>query len=618
VHATSPSISLQDPAASRSRYRLVVLVLLWAAATAIAMFFALIISDSAVLGDVYIPRTNDSFYHARRILDAAVGSTGLYQFEPRIDPPTGIWIPWPWGYDYTMAVLLRAALLFSPDADPMAVLSHIPVAWIAINAALFLAAASALGLSLGMRALVMAAFALSPLTQLLHGIAMIDHHFVEHSFVLLGIWLGLAWMNRRTDIRPAIGLGIALGAAPAFHTGLFLLQLIPLATLGALWLRGEMPPRRTVLCFAGALALTTLLAVIPAETFRRGMFAFGYLSWFHLYVSICTALVAAGLACTARSLRSGAAVALLACALAVPLLAQTLVGATFISGDLSVLRNISEAHSPLRMILETMGPQETISYYSWLLLLTPVVLIFGLYTLLTDSRPRRLYFAAASVLGIGLMLAQFRFYYFGLFALIAGTFLIIDLLRSSRGWHRGAVFVGAFGLLALAYQPALQQRLFTIFAISADPDYETAIALYFKLGEVCAEDPGLVLASNNEGNAILFHSDCSVVANNFFLDASDQEKIDRIAGLMTSSPANLLAVEPPIRYLFLRRGNFSVPTDDGPRVDTRNRIVSEILLAASPPPGFELLTTVYTKDRPDAEPEIHARLYRLSPGGDAN
>ena len=616
----SAAQATSDPpiAGLKGSHRLILLTLLWLLATGIAMFFALLIKDSAVVGDVYIPRTNDSFYHARRILDAAVGDTGLYQFESRINPPEGIWIPWPWGYDYAMAMLVKAALWISPGADPMAILSHIPVAWIAINAALFLAAASALGLSLGMRALAMAAFALSPLTQLLHGIAMIDHHFVEHSFVLLCIWLGLSWMNRRADVRPAIGLGIALGAAPAFHTGLFLLQLIPLASLGTLWLRGEMPPRRPVLCFTVALALTTLVAVIPAETFRQGMFAFGYLSWFHLYVGICTAAVSACLACTIRSLRSGAALALLASALAVPLLAQALVGATFISGDLSVLRNIAEAKSPLQMILGTMGPQETISYYSWLLLLTPAVLLFGLYTLLTDSRPMRVYFAAASVLGIGLMLAQFRFYYFGLFALIAGTFLMIDLLRRSQGWHRGAVFVAAFGLLTLAYQPALQQRLFTIFAISADPDYETAITLYFKLEEVCAEDPGLVLASNNEGNAILFHSDCSVVANNFFLDASDQEKIDRIAGLMTSSPSHLLAAEPPIRYLFLRRDNFSVPTDGGLRVDTRNRIVSEILLAESPPPGFELLTTVYTKDRPDAEPEIHARLYRLSPAGDAN
>ena len=35
------------------------------------VFFALLLRDSAVIEGVYLPRTNDSLYHARRILDAA-------------------------------------------------------------------------------------------------------------------------------------------------------------------------------------------------------------------------------------------------------------------------------------------------------------------------------------------------------------------------------------------------------------------------------------------------------------------------------------------------------------------------------------------------------------------
>ena len=46
---------------------------MWLGATLITVFFALLLRDSAVIDGVYLPRTNDSLYHARRILDAAVG-----------------------------------------------------------------------------------------------------------------------------------------------------------------------------------------------------------------------------------------------------------------------------------------------------------------------------------------------------------------------------------------------------------------------------------------------------------------------------------------------------------------------------------------------------------------
>jgi len=38
--------------------------------------------NNRVPGDLYIPLTNDSFYHARRILDAAVGTRGFYAHDP--------------------------------------------------------------------------------------------------------------------------------------------------------------------------------------------------------------------------------------------------------------------------------------------------------------------------------------------------------------------------------------------------------------------------------------------------------------------------------------------------------------------------------------------------------
>src|SRR5690606_25693382 len=153
----------------------------------------------------------------------------------------GAWIPWPWGYDYLVAKLTQIAHWLVPSLDPMAFIAYVPVAWIPVNAALFMAAARASGLSADMRALAMFCFAFSPLTQLLHAIGMIDHHYVELTFVLINAWLGLRWFRQPDDGRRALALAVALGSATAFHNGLFVLQLFPLLTVFVLWLRGIAP-----------------------------------------------------------------------------------------------------------------------------------------------------------------------------------------------------------------------------------------------------------------------------------------------------------------------------------------------------------------------------------------
>ena len=173
---------------------------LWAGAASLAMFLAMLFTDSAVFGGVYVPQGNDSFYHARRALDA-LGSRGFYETDLRVHAPDGRVVPWPWAYDYLLAAIARVALWLNPGGDPLAVLFYVPVAFILINAALFVAAAGVLQLSFEMRAVAVICFALSPLTQLLHGFGMLDHHYIEHTFVLLQIWLGLQWFRDPGDLR---------------------------------------------------------------------------------------------------------------------------------------------------------------------------------------------------------------------------------------------------------------------------------------------------------------------------------------------------------------------------------------------------------------------------------
>lgn len=585
---------------------------LWLVASAIAVFFSLVLSDSTIIGDTYLPRTNDSFYHARRILDAAVGERGFYQFDERLHVPEGAWISWPWGYDFLMAKLTQIAQWLVPSLDPMAFISYVPVAWIPVNAALFVAAASASGLSAAMRVLAMFCFAFSPLTQLLHAIGMIDHHYIEHTFVLLNAWLGLRWFRQPDDRRNALLLAIALGSATAFHNGLFILQLFPLLAAFILWLRGRAPAAAASWTFGIGLVVTTLVLLLPSEPFRNGAFEFGLHSWFHLYVAGCTAVAMAFMGWKPISARTVASLMLLSLVLALPMGAQFLSGAGFLSGSFSILDQISEVRSPYRMFTDTLGPTETASYYSWLIVLAPVVLAFYAYTLLRERRPERVFFAVVVTLGLALLLSQMRLHPYGYFALIAGSLLAVDELRARLSWHRGTTFVATFAVVVLAFQPALRERLFLYHAPSADPEYASAFPLMLVLDDLCARDPGTVLASSDDGSAVLFHSECGVIANNFILRQEDKAHIDEVDRLMRLTPAQIRAERPDIKYLLLRTRDFSVIRDGAAYLVADNPIAKQLFIDSAPPHGYELVETVRRRIRPDGPAGIYARLYKVT------
>jgi len=585
---------------------------LWLLASIIAAFFALLLSDSVVMGDLYIPLTNDSFYHARRILDAALGSRGFYQFDERLHAPDGSWISWPWAYDYLLAEGVQLALAVKPSLDPMAFIAYVPVGWILVNAGLFLGVARAAGLTFGMQALTMFCFAFSPLTQLLHSIGMVDHHFVEHTFVLLTAWLGLRWFQQHSHVRRAATLGAALGVATAFHNGLFVLQLFPLLTVFILWLRHSEPPSKALQAFGTALAASTVLVLLPSEPFRNGMFEFGLHSWFHLYVAVSTSIAMVMMGLLPASRRTLAALAAVCLALAIPLGEQLASGAGFLSGSFSILNEVTEVRSPYRMFTDTMGPSATASYYSWLLLLAPMVVAFYAYRAMREQRPERIYFAAVVALGVTLLLSQMRLHYFGYAGLVIGTFAVIDALRQRRSWHQGVTFVVTFGLLVLAFQPPLRDRLLVPYAPSADPEYASAFPLFLELHMLCAEEPGTVLASTDDGNAILFHSECSVIANNFILRAEDKTHIDEVSRLMQLSGAEIRQQRPDVKYLLLRTRDFSIFRDDVAYLVAENPLAREFLVAAEPPNGFALVQTIRRRLDEDGHAGVYAKLFKVT------
>jgi hypothetical protein len=367
-----------------------------------------------------------------------------------------------------------------------------------------------------------------------------------------------------------------------------------------------------VLVFAAALLLTTQLALLPSQPFRRGMFEFGLLSWFHLYVAGATSAAIAFMGWRPYSHRSLALLGTLCLVLAVPLAGQVVSGAGFLTGSFSILDQISEVRSPYAMFA-SFGFMATVSYYSWLLFAAPPLLAYYGYRTLRERAPDQLYYSIAAVFGLALLLDQFRLHYFGFFALVTGSLLVVDMLRRRFAWHRGLVFAGALAALAVAYQPPLRERLLLLYPPGSDIDYASVVPLYHELGRLCAVEPGVVLASNDDGNGILFHSDCSVIANNFILRAEDERHIAEIGRLMRRSPADIRRERPDVKYLLLRVRDFVVLENEAFTLAEDSPIAMQLLTNTEPPPGYELISTIRWRMGDEGATAIFARLYKIEP-----
>jgi len=109
-------------------------VIAWLIFSLITVAVAMLYTSASFVDGHYIPVGNDSFYHARRIIDAAIGVRGFYQFDTMIHVPEGSWLNWPWAYDYLLALALRGALWVRPDVQAMKFLAFVPVFWVFVNA----------------------------------------------------------------------------------------------------------------------------------------------------------------------------------------------------------------------------------------------------------------------------------------------------------------------------------------------------------------------------------------------------------------------------------------------------------------------------------------------------
>lgn len=582
----------------------------------VALWLAALVRDSARIGDTVVPMGNDSFYHARRMIDVAEGA-GLAQFDTRMHVPEGSWITWPWAYDWLGGQVLGIAQAVNPDVQPMAVLGWLPVVWVLVNVALFTALAAAAGLATEYVACAALAFALSGALQALHGYAIIDHHFIELTFVLASALALMRWLAMPTRTGRAVVTGAVLGAAVAFHTGAFVLQLPVLLAFALLWLRDDLPTPATMRAFAAGLLGTTLLVLLPSAPALDLQFSLSTLSWFHGYVAFCTAAVSVLLAAKPFTAKRLALVAGAAALLGLPLAGGLALGGDFLGGRILLFDRISEVRSPMADLLLPAARPAVFSLYSYLILAVPLAAGWCLYALARGKAPVQTAFAAWALFGLALMAMQQRLVYFGLAAMIIVSVLLVQAAASRLPRAAGAV--AALVVVAISVQPQLTGQLFADQPAGLRRGYEMSFPIYAPLAEACTAEPGVVIAGSNDGHPARYHSDCAVLANNFVLTPQHEEKLSELAALLAMSPQGFLAAAPEgTRYVLARLDGLYA--FQGGRVGLRSieavRQINPPLFmalaeAATAPEGFELISEVRFDLPGDTRGLPVAQLYRV-------
>lgn len=587
------------------------LIALWLAAGTLAFLLCLTQISGTLADGVFVPGDHDSFYHARRILAAIHAPWNLIQFDPNIHAPEGSWVTWPWGYDMMMAALGSMLMRMTGISEPLRVLAFVAPAWVFVNLGLLLASGSTLTLRPALLVLVALGFVLSPLTHALHRVGMLDHHFVEWSFVLAVLWLGLRWFTDPGSSRRASLCAAVLGAAPAFHNGLFILQLPLLATIALLWLGGHVLPRRACTAFAFMLVLATFAFLLPSAPFRDGQFSFYLQSWFHLYVAGASALAVVALSRLSRSKTSVVLLVAGGIALALPIVPQMIEGATFISGSIIKYEEIIEVQPPLRSVAE--GDFARINQsYSALVWLLPAVPILLFAQLRLHRSPADLFFLVMTLFGSALLVQQFRLQYFGWFAIYLGWCVIVERGLLSRPHRAGPLIPALLLVLALTHIAPLRALGHTK-PLGEDFQYMLLRNLYLALEAPCVREPGVVLAEHSDGHYITFHSACAVIADNFILTPQHERKVVETDALLRGTLADVRSRAPYVRYILVRRadnvmGNSPCALDCPENAGLRAELLAD---PAPTPPGLTLLAEQRIERRGRIEPL--GRLFAIDP-----
>ena len=579
--------------------------LLWIFGSLVIVVAALTTVSGAYVGGEYVPSNADAFYHARRILDVVMTGRPVQQFDGSIQFPEGSWIPWPWGFDTAMAAIVGWFGPFAAESDAAVVLLHLPVVAAVIAVALLVLLWRQLELSLPAAVLATFGFAALPLVFLAFAVGNVDHHFAELLWALLTLCAGIAFFRSGDRAMPAVMLGVVLGSSVAVHNGLFILQLPVVIAVAWRWLRGDpLPQRRAMLALAVALVATTVLVSIPSEPWRRGVFEFYSLSWFHSYVAAATAAGLIVLTMVRPRAANAVWLVLAAVVAGVPLLRAAGLGTQFVSGQLDALRDVTEARSPYELYA-LFGPAQSTRLFSWLMWLAAPALVANLYWVLRVREPGRQFFAFAAALFLVLMQLQYRFGVFGVVPLLATLALAVD--AAAKRWRARAPWHAVLAALALVAALSPTRTVWTApRPAGGDPYYADMYPGLMQLRDACERRPGVVLAGINDGHWIRYHTRCAVIGNVFLLTQQDARKRLEVETLLATEPERVRHERPDVIYVFVHRElELFVPVRaDGShgagqfrwKTDTLPVLVRDLLGQEESPPGYRVEWSAYLPD----------------------
>jgi dolichyl-diphosphooligosaccharide--protein glycosyltransferase len=406
-------------------------------------------------GGPYLPGT-DPHYHLWRAERLAEAFPALPSFDPWLNFPAGLDIPWPPGFDGLLA--LPGILLGRPDWI---------APWAVVLPALLGAAAVYLTYRLGARAAdrptgLLAAALLAGMNGAV-GYAHAgnaDHHALVAPCVL-GVFLWLERGERVPSRAGRLGCGLAAGSLAAFGLASWVitpaLYLLPLpAALAWLWLRGSpRPPGAALRVGLATACLLGLGLVLATPGLARRPFAL-YQPSFLLLVELGLLGLLGWLAWRRPRLRVWLPFAGLSALL-------SLAAVVLLDGPLAEALRIAAGHDPTYGLVEEsdplLRPSGVWSLGRVVFLFSPLYLAWPLLAW-AWARAARPSFAAAltlawAVMGCGLMLLQERF---GEFAAPALALLLAwgGLAALRAAGRRGPALAGGVALvLGLAVWPAL-------------------------------------------------------------------------------------------------------------------------------------------------------------------
>ena len=581
----------------------------WLLPSTVACLIALGWSHGSYVDGEYLPMGHDTFYHAHRILTAIPDLSNYYEFDPNIHAPEGSWITWPWFYDWFLALVTVVVQAVAGIEKPMAVLVHIPVLWVYINSALLLAIGGALGLSLFARAILLTAYALSPLTLGLHGFGLFDHHFMEQTCIFAVLLGGLLWFRDADNWKYAVGFGVSLGLSHGIHNGLFMLLLPVMATFLLQWVLNSLPSRASCRYFVIAYLLSLLLVLLPSEPFRHGFFQYYTLSWFHLYVCIATCSILFYMVRMPLTRRNVFILLALMIMFAAPVLSQFIVGLVVMTGDLHSLDTMADSLSLWEMLVDkNWSAYRLTQFYSLFLWLLPVTLwLVGkrLIHARTNNAVEN-YFFIFSLFALLLLAQQFRFHHYGSFMLYLPLIYVLDkegfaklqlsYKRALSGFFVFLAFVPGFSLLAA--KPAM----------ALDNDHHLLRPLYLELAKICAANPGVVMANMNDGHYISYYTKCAVISDNFILTEQHIKKIQLTEHLMTTPVEQAVGEVPWVDYYFLRLFKSDIDKNGFDAHDIRKRLLVDQL---DSPDALQLLVEANLRIKINGEPTALGRIFRV-------